>query len=348
MIRRRGRALASAFVAVLRLGHALADESPAEPPTRPAAQDAPAPAAPPAPVEPGPSPTPATPAANDTEAKRAAAADRALERTLVQKGGLLLRPGRVEIVPQVSYAHSDGDAPPAASRDGAAFGARTDLFSGRLTLRLGLPLAFQVEASAPFVYMRITPGSDDALARAAEGGGLGDARLGLTWHALRGRSKIPDVLLGGFWKSRSGRTPLDDPDVRVPLGTGVEQFGGTIALVKAIDPIVLLATGSYAVSVARWVPTGWFRAGNEFGGSAGAVLAVSPETSLSFAFEAGHARPYQLYGQRVYRSDRTSAVFRVGVATLASRSGFLQVNVGMGLTSDVPQFELAVATPFQF
>jgi hypothetical protein len=41
-------------------------------------------------------------------------------------------------------------------------------------------------------------------------------------------------------------------------------------------------------------------------------------------------------------------VFRVGVATLASRNGFLQVNVGMGLTRDVPRFEIALATPFQF
>ena len=330
MSRRRGRAFASALLVALAGARALAeDSSPSLAPPAPAA------------------------AARDPEAERAARAaaeraDRALERALVQKGGLLLRPGRVEIVPQVSFAHSDGDAPSAASRDGVAFGARTDLFSGRLTLRMGLPLATQVEASAPLVYVRITPGSDDALSRAAEGGGLGDVRLGLTWHAIHGRARIPDVLLGGFWKSRSGRTPLDDPAVRVPLGTGVEQFGGTIALVKAVDPVVLLATGMYAASVPRWIPLGWYKAGDEFAGSAGAVLAVSPETSLSFAFEAAYALPFRLYGQNAYRSDRTSGVFRVGVATLASRSGFLQVSVGMGLTRDVPQFEVAVATPFQF
>jgi hypothetical protein len=310
--------------------------------------DGPAAGAPATPAPPSAPTTPRNTPSSDAETDRAAAADRALERTLVQKGGVLLRKWRVEIVPQIAFAYSDGEVPTATSRDAVTFGARTELFTGRLTLRVGLPLALQVEASAPLVYLRITPDGDGPPARPAEGGGLGDVRLGLTWHALRGRARVPDVLVGGFWKSRSGRTPLDDPAVQVPLGTGVEQFGGTLALVKAVDPVVLLATGTYAVSAGRWIPLGWLEAGNEFTGSAGAVLAMSPETSLSFTIDAEHTRPFKLEGHTVYRSDRTSAVFRVGVATLASRNGFLQVNVGMGLTRDVPRFEIALATPFQF
>jgi hypothetical protein len=212
---------------------------------------------------------------------------------------------------------------------------------------VGLPLDTQVEATAPFVFARLTPGGDDP-SPPAEATGVGDVRVGLTWHALGGRRGVPDVLLGGFWKSRSGRTAFDDPARRVPLGTGVEQFGGTLAIVKAIDPVVLLATGSYAVAAPRWIPEGWLEAGDEFGGSAGALLAVSPETSLSFALEATFSRPLSLNGTTVYRSDRTAAVFRVGVSTVATRHGFFQVNLGMGLTSEVPRFEVSIATPISF
>jgi hypothetical protein len=276
------------------------------------------------------------------------AAERALERALVQKGGLVVPPGRIEIVPEVSFAYGDGAAPSAVTPPGTASGARSEVLTGSLTLRIGLPLDLQAEASAPFVLARLTPGGGEADAAPSEGSGLGDVTVGLTWQAIRGRARFPDVLIGGFWKSRSGKTIFDDPDVRVPLGKGVEQFGGTLALVKAVDPLVLLATGTYAVSAPRWIPQGWLEAGDEFGGSAGAVLAVSPETSLSFALEALHARPLRLERVTVYRSDRTSAVFRVGVATATSRRSFFQASVGMGLTSDVPRFEVSLAMPLQF
>jgi hypothetical protein len=212
---------------------------------------------------------------------------------------------------------------------------------------VGLPLDTQVEVAAPFLFARLVPGGEEPTPP-AEASGIGDVRVGLTWHALGARGALPDVLVGGFWKSRSGRTAFDDPAVRVPLGSGVEQFGATLALVKAADPVVLIATGSYALAAPRWIPEGWLEAGDEFVGSAGAVLAVSPETSLSFTLEATHARPLALDGETVYRSDRTSAVFRVGVSTLATRHGFFQVNLGMGLTSGVPRFEVAIATPVSF
>ncbi|HEX9306499.1 MAG TPA: hypothetical protein VF894_03335 [Anaeromyxobacter sp.] len=303
-------------------------------------------AAPPAAPPPAPSGSfpPAQPSSADAETRRAAA-ERALERALVQKGGLVVPPGGVEITPELSYAYADGTPPPAATAQAGS--PRREIFTGTMTLRLGLPLGFQAEGKAPFVFARLTPTGDDA-SGPAEGRGIGDVRLGLTWHALRARTRLPDVLVGGFWKSRSGKTAFDDASVRVPLGSGVEQFGGTLALVKAVDPVVLVATGTYAVSAPRWIPQGWLEAGDQFGGSAVAVLAVSPETSLSFGLEASHARPLSLDHVPVYRSDRTAAVFRVGVATAASRRTFLQVNLGMGLTSDVPRFEISIATPVQF
>jgi hypothetical protein len=319
------------------------------------AEGAPAPArvavAPSAGAIPGPAAPPSSPAeppagrtARDEQER--AAAERALERALVQKGALVVRPGGVEIVPEISYAYGDSSPPRGAPLDAPA-GARSEILTGTMTLRLGLPLRLQAEARAPYVFARVTPGGDSAEGP-AERSGLGDVRLGLTWHLVRNRGSLPDLLAGGFWKSRSGRTAFDDPARRAPLGTGIEQFGGTLAIVKAVDPVVLLATGTYAVSAARWIPQGWLEAGDQFGASAGAVLAVSPETSLSFSLDAQHARPYRLDHVTVYRSDQTSAVFRVGVATAASRRSFLQVNLGIGLTADVPRFEVSLATPVQF
>jgi hypothetical protein len=282
-------------------------------------------------------------AAAEGEARRAAA-ERALERMLVEQGGLVVEPGGVELVPEIGFSYSDGSAPAGSIPD--AGGMRIETFTGTLTLRVGLPLRLQAEAKAPFLFERLTPTGDD-LSPPREGRGFGDARLGLTWQVLRGHAHVPDLLVGGFWKSRSGRTAFDDTAQPVPLGTGVEQFGGTMTLVKAIDPVVLVATGMFAWSAPRWVPQGWLQAGNQFGASTAAVLAVSPQTSLSFALEASHTRPLALDRVTLYRTDRTSAVFRVGVSTAVSRRSFFQVNLGMGLTADVPRFEVSLSTPIQ-
>lgn len=302
--------------------------------------------APPAPATPG---APSTPGQTQREREEAdqQAALRALERTLVQKGGLLVPRWGIELVPAFSFAYSDGPAIAAATAGGALLGAQSETMTGALTLRIGLPLSTQVEATAPYVFSRLTPGGNDP-SPPAEATGLGDVRVGLTWHAIGARGSIPDVLVGGYWKSRSGRTAFDEPGLRVALGSGVEQFGGTLAIVKAVDPVVLLATANYAVAAPRWIPQGWLQAGDEFGGSAGVLLAVSPETSLSFGLEATFARPLALDGTEIYKSDRTEAVFRLGVSTLASAHGFFQVSLGMGLTSEVPRFEVQLATPIRF
>ncbi len=276
----------------------------------------------------------------------AVAEERALERALVQEGGLVLSPWGLELVPELSFAHSDGAVPATAGAGVAPLAARSEVLTAALTYRVGLPLDVQAEVSVPFVLARVTPSGDDPTA-GVERAGIGDVRVGVTWHALRGREPLPDVLAGGFWKSRTGRTAFDDPSARVPLGTGVEQFGGTLALVKAVDPLVLLARGTYAVSAPRWIPQGWLEAGAELGASAGAVLAVSPEATLSFALEALRVRPHRLDGRTADRADRTSAVLRIGIGSVTSRRGFLQVNLGIGLTSDVPQVEVGLAAPLE-
>jgi hypothetical protein len=38
----------------------------------------------------------------------------------------------------------------------------------------------------------------------------------------------------------------------------------------------------------------------------------------------------------------------VGFATLASRASLFEVMLGVGLTEDVPRFQISVATPLQF
>jgi hypothetical protein len=271
----------------------------------------------------------------------------ALERMLVERGGLLLDPGRFELVPELAYANSDNDA--VLAPDGTLLAAQTRRFTGEITLRLGLPLRLQAEGEFPFAYVQRTARASGATPSVSRSGqGLGDIRLGLTLHVIKTTSGFPDVLLNGFWKSRTGRSPLDGVPTEVGLGSGIEQFGGGVSLVKALDPVVLLVSATGTESVPRKVGDRWIDPRAELGIRTSVILAVSPETSLSFGLDQAYSQVLQVSRKDVPGTSRTAAVFDVGFATLASRYGLLEVTLGMGLTDDVPRFQLALATPLQF
>jgi hypothetical protein len=303
----------------------------------PVAVATPPPAIPP-PVAPRPAPT----------EEELAEATRALERSLVQQGGLTLDAGTFELVPEVTYSFSEGNALLRTGGGEVNVGTRSEIYAGALTLRVGLPFRFQAEVTAPFIWSRWTGLTGNAEDPASTGSGFGDVTVAGTWQLLRAYRNFPDVLVSGFWKARNGESALDDPDVLVPVGNGIETYGGSLSILKALDPVVLLASGSWTHAEPRWAPFGWLDAGDEYGASASAVLAVSPETSFSLGLDLSYAQLIRVDEVPLPNSDRTSAMFRVGISTLASRHGMLEVNLGIGLTREVPRFEVNVATPLQF
>jgi hypothetical protein len=81
------------------------------------------------------------------------AAERALERTLVVTGALLLPFGEAEIEPSFAYIRSQEDAPTFFFEQGrqiiASQEVRRNTFNGNLFLRLGLPFDSQLEVDIP-------------------------------------------------------------------------------------------------------------------------------------------------------------------------------------------------------
>jgi hypothetical protein len=327
---------------------AAVDAPPTQAPTPSTVAAAPPGATAAVPPRPVAAPVPAPPAAPSVVSPEDRdRADRALERTLVERGGLLLDAGRFEIVPQISYAHAD--ASPRLAAAGTVEQVQLRRFTGGLTLRLGLPLRLQAEGEFPFVYAQQTPDQVGTAPRAtASGSGLGDVRATVTWHLVRSGGSVPDVLVTGFWKSRTGRSALDPEPAEVPLGTGIQQVGGGISLVKAVDPVVLLGSVTVGESVPRRLHVGWIDPGVEVAISTSAILAVSPETSLSFGLDQSYSQTARLAGTSIPGTSQTAAVFNVGFATLASRASLFEVMLGVGLTEDVPRFQISVATPLQF
>src|SRR5262249_11352779 len=78
--------------------------------------------------------------------------DRALERTLVREGALVLPPWTYELTPQFSYAHWDRIQDPAVRNS----------YNAALTFRMGLPWSSQISATLPYEYNQFRDGSSSS------------------------------------------------------------------------------------------------------------------------------------------------------------------------------------------
>src|SRR5207245_5643640 len=217
-----------------------------------------------------------------------------------------------------------------------------------LTSRLGLPSDFQLEASVP--ASRVW--SDVAVAGAARndafGFGLGDPRFSLTWQPIHGGSSWPDFLLTGTWKPKIGSSPFDASAGAFGLGTGYPAIGGTLTAVKTADPLVFIASATHTTNLEVTTKDGRRKPGDSWGLGGGAILAVSPEASMSFLLDYHYKPEDTLDGKPLLGSDETFAVLQLGVGMVVSRRVLLNFTVAMGLTADSPNLQLGVSAPVRF
>jgi hypothetical protein len=243
-------------------------------------------------------------------------------------------------VPEVSYRH--------ASSDTFTLRSREHLLAGVLTARLGLPWELQLEGSVPFLRLWQNVIVEGTVGDAAAASGLGDPRLSLTRQVVRARKALPDLLITGTWRAAVGRSPYDVDPEEVGLGAGFHGVGGTLIAAKASDPLVYLASASYMVNVSTDTEQGRLEPGDTLGLGAGAILAVSPEASMSFLVDFRYTPSARLGGNPALGSDQTIAVLQLGLATVVSRRALLNVAVGVGLTEDTPDLQLGVSVPLTF
>jgi hypothetical protein len=108
------------------------------------------------------------------------AAERALERTLVVTGALLLPFGKADIEPSFTYIRSQEEAPTIFFAQGrqliASQDRRRNTFNGELFLRVGLPFDSQLEVGIPYRYVE-----QEVVTEV----GFGARRDGVSWLGIR-------------------------------------------------------------------------------------------------------------------------------------------------------------------
>lgn len=274
----------------------------------------------------GSAPSPAregqgSPPADDDELARA------LESSLVRQGGSVLRPGTVELEPELSYFYDE----PAGNR-------RRDSFSLALTGRLGLPDSMQAEVRLPYV-------AHDRWSGTGTSSGPGDVRLGLTRELLPGGEATPSLLAFAQW-----RLPTGEIDRTPPTGYGQHALQLGFSTVRRQDPVVLFGSLSYTWNLGEAHLRHGLRydAGDFVGGRLGAYLAATPDTSLYLGLSFNSNMADRLNGNPLRESGRLSGMVDFGTTTIIGPGRFMTVSGGIGVTAAAPKFSLAVSFPIRF
>ena len=177
------------------------------------------------------------------------AAARALERTLVREGTLLLPAGFAEVQPSFVYEFNDDDFPSLASVGGGTRAVSNTVersrYEGRVDLRFGLPLDGQLELGLPYRVVNVereaAVGGASAGEIATTGSGFGDFEVGAAATFVREGPWWPDVVGRMTWNTGTGEKRSDG----VGLGGGFQSLSGSLSFTKRQDPLAFFGSLGY-------------------------------------------------------------------------------------------------------
>lgn len=276
------------------------------------------------------------------------AAERALERTLVATGALLVPFGQAEIQPTFNYTRREQDVPTAV-QVGTSVSFPTEKvkrneLTGTLDLRAGLPWDSQLELSLPYNYAQqenvLELGQGGRRTQDRSGSALGNVGVGLAKTVVRESGWRPDLIARVTYDSNTGQKRNNG----VLLNGGFNQLTGEVDLVKRQDPLAFVASGFYG----KTFEDDGDKPGDEFGATLGAFLAASPETSLRFQLQQAFADDVKINHRVVNDSNQVQGLMTIGASSILGRGILLDVSGGIGLTSDAPDYFVQIALPIRF
>jgi hypothetical protein len=269
---------------------------------------------------------------NSTMAQDASAdSNRALERALVRERAVLLSSGSAEVEPNFVASHSS---------DGAGF--RRTSFGPGVTVRVGLPKKWQVEASLPYVFEKIRSGSQKTHSH-----GVGDLSVAASHQFITETSKLPSLIGSLSYQGATGRNTSYEQGPLVALGSGFPSVQASASAIKRVDPLVFFGNLSATRFQARDKGAARIRPGNIYGLRFGTALATSPATSLRAAFSINVLDNTRINGARVLTDD-LNAFLELGGSAVLTPTTAIDIQFAAGLTRNTPDFRLMVSVPTRF
>jgi hypothetical protein len=275
------------------------------------------------------------------------AATRALERSLVQSGNLLLDKGKFDAQISVGFSRREHDNLLFNINNGSVVGQTKNTFNNvtiPISLRLGLPYKSQISVTLPLRYIDQqfiqTVGNNAPVDSSRNGSGTDDISITLSKTLAREKGKKPDIVGFASWNTTSGKKQ----DNGIFLSSGFNEFRSGLTLTKRQDPLVFSTTLSTQVTVEK----DNVKPGNEYGLSLATFLAASPSTSLKFSIDQIFIDRTEINNKEIIDSEQTIALLNIGISSVISSNTFLAFSVGAGLTNDSPDYTTNISLSTRF
>lgn len=265
------------------------------------------------------------------------AAERALERTLVATGNLLVPKGFAEVQPLFSYTRREQPTQ-------VFFNLNRNEFSWALDMRLGLPWESQFEIALPYTLAQQQV-TDIAVAPPQQvsnswGNSFGDLTIGLAKTFVHESGWIPELLGRVTYEIPTGPQSRNN----VPLPGDRSLLGFSLTATKRQDPLVFVATGGYIKSFEKDL----IDPGDQVNFLTGVFLATSPETSLRAVLQNNFVEAVRINDVTFRGSDTVQTVLNLGVSSILGRGILADLQVGGGLTSSAPKYSVTLSGTYRF
>ena len=262
----------------------------------------------------------------------------AIREALISKGLLVLPAGTFRAAVGATWVHNGS----------GLNNTRGDTEIGSVSLFAGLPLESMLSVSVPYVNTNSSFGTNS---------GFGDITAGITKQLAVETDTTPSVLLNASYTQTTGK----DPFSTVPIGSGFPSVGGSLLLLKTVEPVVLYGSGSYGYTFPRQLNApnlfgqpefmGRIKPGASYGYRFGASLAATPSItfagSISGAFNE-RTTATTTAGTAFILPATTLVFLNFGAGFLLSQDMSLLLNASAGVTGDTPNFVLSATVPFRF
>ncbi|MGC4059478.1 MAG: transporter [Aquabacterium sp.] len=190
--------------------------------------------------------------------------------------------------------------------------------------------------------------------------GFGDLQVGARWQPFEMRRDAPSFTTSATVRLPTGRSPY-----RTIAGQNLATGSGTAGLTlgvnssKVIDPIALFGSASLGLSApARHlsqerdgVTLTSVAPGPTLGFGGGFAYALSYDVSTTMSFQESLSFPSKLTfdnGTTSRTSMQSSGTFNIGLGVRVAPQNTINLSVGIGLTSDSPDFTLGMNMPLNF
>lgn len=270
----------------------------------------------------------------------------------IERGGLLLRKGRWQVEPTLTYSHLS------KNRIGlTGFSVFDVIFIGQirseeidrdivvpsLNVRYGLTNTLEAEAKLPLQYRRdeeLKGPIDNRRKTVNDAFGLTDIEGGFYYHFAQEQGLRPHMIADVRVKAPTGDTPM--------LGSGSWGAKSGLIMVKISDPVVLYSKLGYYLNFPADIEGVRVNPGDSFEYGFGLAYSLNYNLSLNGGFEQLFTTESSVNGAAVNGSHLTVANLKAGLTWALSRRLSLDFAVGAGLTEDSPDLTVSFSVPYTF